>query len=111
MYYKNEYINNMAQAERERELKRDVVVDREMGDTEDNRQIMALMDNIERIRKERQNVSNEYTQKKLAEKAGIGLSTYRDYLSGLSDNIKLKTVINITHVLQCRLSDLMDERY
>lgn len=111
MYYKNEYINNMAQAERERELKRDVVVDREMGDAEDNRQIMALMDNIERIRKERQNISNEYTQKKLAEKAGIGLSTYRDYLSGLSDNIKLKTVINITHVLQCRLSDLMDERY
>ena len=76
------------QAELDRELKRDMIVDREMDDTPDY-----------------------YRMKKLAEKAGIGLSTYKDYLTGISDSIKLKTVINITHVLQCKLSDLIDEEH
>ena len=67
------------------------------------------MDKVERIRKERQMVSDEYTQKELVKKAGIGLSTYADYLSGKSDNIKLKTAINIAHALRCKLSDLIDE--
>lgn len=111
MKSQNVYANKKTQAELERELKRDVIVDREMDDTQDYRRIMTLMDKIERIRQERQNDSTEYTQKKLAEKAGIGLSTYKDYLSGCSDNIKLKTVIKIAHVLQCKLSDLMDEEY
>ena len=76
------------QAELDRELKRDMIVDREMDDTPDY-----------------------YRMEKLAEKAGIGLSTYKDYLTGISDSIKLKTVINITHVLQCKLSDLIDEEH
>lgn len=67
------------------------------------------MERVERLRQERQNDSGEYTQKKLAEKAGIGLSTYKDYLSGNSDNIKLKTAINIAHALRCKLSDLIGD--
>lgn len=99
--------NKMTQAELE--LKRDAVVDREIDDTQNYRWIENLMDNIEHIRQERLNVSSEYSQKKLAEMAGIGLSTYKDYLSGKSDNIKLKTVINIAYALRCNLSDLIDD--
>ena len=101
--------NKKTQAELEQELKRDMIADREINDTLSYRWMKNLMDKIERIRQSRQNVSGEYTQKKLAEKAGIGLSTYTDYLSGTSDNIKLKTVINIAHVLRCKPSDLIDD--
>ena len=108
MKSQNVYTDKKTLAELERELKRDVAVDREIdGRTANSRWIEALMDKIESMRKERLKVSNEYTQKKLAEKAGIGLSTYADYLSGASDNIKLITVINIAHALQCRPSDLI----
>lgn len=111
MKNRNVYTNKKTQAELEQELKRDVIVDRETNAQQDYRRIEAVMAKIERIRKERQKVSNEYTQKKLAKKAGIGLATYKDYLSGLSDNIKLKTVLNIAHVLRCKPSDLLDEDY
>lgn len=101
--------NKKTQAELEQELKRDAIVDREMEDTQNYRWIEKLMQKIECLRQERQNVSSGYTQKELAEKAGIGLSTYKDYLSGASDNIKLKTVIKIASALRCNLSDLIDE--
>ena len=94
------------QAELDRELKRDMIVDREMDDTPDYHRMENIMNKIENMRRKR-----KYSQKKLAEKAGIGLSTYKDYLTGISDSIKLKTVINITHVLQCKLSDLIDEEH
>ncbi|MGY3663005.1 MAG: helix-turn-helix domain-containing protein [Roseburia sp. 1XD42-69] len=94
------------QAELDRELKRDMIVDREMDDTPDYYRMENIMNKIENMRRKR-----KYSQKKLAEKAGIGLSTYKDYLTGISDSIKLKTVINITHVLQCKLSDLIDEEH
>lgn len=105
--------NKMTQAELEQELKRDVVVDRELDDTQDYERIRAIMGRIEHMRQKRQkqNARNEYTQKKLAEKSGIGLSTYMDYLSGASDNIKLKTVLNIAHALQCSPADFMDEEH
>ena len=96
--------NKKSQAELEQDLKRDAVVDREMNDTQNYRWIETFMQKIECIR-----VSSGYSQKKLAEKAGIGLSTYKEYLSGNNDNIKLKTVINIAHALQCNLSDLIDD--
>ena len=97
--------NKKKQAELEQELKRNAVVDREMDDTQNYRLIENSMQKIEYIR----SVSSEYSQKKLAEMAGIGHSTYKDYLSGASDNIKLKTVIKIAQVLQCNLSDLIDD--
>lgn len=99
----NVYTNKKTQVELERELKRDAIVDREIdGDTTNYLRITALMDKIEQER-----YSSEYTQKELAKKAGIGFSTYKDYLSGTSDNIKLKTVINIAHALRCKPSDLI----
>lgn len=100
--------NKKTQEELEQELKHDLIVKREISNTVNYRYIMALMDKIEQIRQEPLNISRKYSQKELAERAGIGLSTYKDYLSGASDNIKLKTVINIAHVLQCELSDLID---
>ncbi len=103
------HVIKKTQAELEQDLKNDVIAEREMGDTEDYRWMKAFMEKVEYLRQERLNVSSEYTQKKLAEKAGIGLSTYKDYLSGNSDNIKLKTAINIAHALRCKLSDLIDE--
>ncbi len=108
MRTKNNYINSKTL---EQELKHDKTVEREMGDTEDSLFIMEFMEKVERMRKERQKDSNGYTQKKLAEKAGIGLSTYREYLAGFSDNIKLKTVRKFAHVLRCRISDLVDEEH
>ncbi len=97
--------------ELEQALKNDRIADHEMGDTENYCQIEAIMDKIERMRYERKKDFPELTQEKLAEKAGIGRSTYKSYLSGTSDNITLKAVINIAHVLRCKLSDLIDEEH
>ena len=98
------YTNKNTQAELERELKHDEIVDRELNDTQDYLRMEVLMDKIERMRQE-----HGYSQKKLAEKAGIGLSTYKDYLSGFSNNIKLKTVLNIAQIFQCKPSDLIED--
>ena len=74
MKSQNVYTDKRTLAELERELKRDVAVDREIdGGTTNSRWIKVLMDKIECMRQERLNVSNEYTQKKLAEKAGLKL--------------------------------------
>lgn len=108
MVKQNIHVIKKTQAELEQDLKNDVIANREIGDTEDYRWLEVFMKRVEDLRKERLSVSSEYSQKKLAEKAGIGLSTYADYLSCKSDNIKLKTAINIAHVLQCELSDLID---
>ncbi|MCM1253975.1 MAG: helix-turn-helix transcriptional regulator [Clostridium sp.] len=92
-----------------RELENEKIAEREIADTENYMSIEVIMKKIEEIRKERQKASPKYTQKYLADKAGVSLSTYANYLSCASDNIKLKTVINIANALQCRLSDLLDE--
>lgn len=97
--------------ELEQALKNDQIADQEIGNTENYEQIWNVMDKIECMRKERRKNFPELTQKKLAEKAGIGLSTYKNYLSGESDSITLKAVINIAHVLRCKPSDLMDEEH
>ena len=99
-------IKRTTQAEVEQELKQDMIADRELDDTQDYLRMEALMNKIERMRQDR-----GYSQKKLAEKAGIGRSTYMDYLSGTSDSIKVKTVINIAHALRCKLSDLIEEEH
>lgn len=99
------------QAELEQQLKHDAVLEREMRDTENTLWVQDFIRRVERIRKERRKVSDGYTQKELAGKAGIALSTYADYVSGLNDNISLKTARNIAHVLGCRLSDLIGEEH
>lgn len=97
------YTNKNTQAELELELKQGAIADRELNDTQNYMLMIVLMDKIEYMRQK-----CGYSQKELAEKAGIGLSTYTDYLSCRSDNIKLKTVINIACALHCRPSDLID---
>lgn len=51
------------------------------------------------------------TQKELAEKAGIPLSTLRGYEYGKKDISKAgaETVIKLINVLKCDLSDLLDK--
>ena len=51
----------------------------------------------------------KYTQKYVAEKAGISLSTYKGYVSGRSYHIDLITAKNIADALGCRLSDVIEK--
>ncbi len=69
-------------------------------------QVSDVMDAIERRRK----AVPGMTQKKLCDEIGIGLSTYKDYLTGRSDNITLKTAKKIADVLKCELSDFFSQR-
>ncbi len=109
MYRNKTYANKeWTPEELEQALKNDRIADREISNSGKCSQIQAIMYKIERMRSEQQNSFPELTQKKLAEKAGIGLSTYKDYLSGTSDSLTVKKLINIAHVLQCKPSDLMD---
>lgn len=108
------YENRLTTEELEQDLKNERIADRELDDTTNYNQIRDIMYKIECLRSECPDSSKnspKFTQKELAEKAGIGLSTYADYLSGTSDNIKLKTVIKIAHALRCKLSDLVDEEH
>lgn len=106
---KKSAVKKLTQEELQRDLKNDRIIDREINDTANYHRIKAIMDRIEFLRSRQQEDYPELTQKELAKRAGIGHSTYKDYLSGTSDNIKLKTLMNIAHVLRCELSDLIDE--
>ena len=63
----------------------------------------------ERLKKARK--AKKLTQKELAEKAGIPLSTLRGYEYGKKDISKAgaETVIKLINVLKCDLSDLLDK--
>jgi len=97
---------NLTLEELEQALEHDNIVDRELGYSENDSRIHSIMYNIENRRKEQ-----KISQKKLASKVGICVSTYKNYLSGASNSITLNTVINIAHVLGCRLCDFMDEEH
>lgn len=90
----------------EQELKRDRIADKELN-TEQYYSIDNVMNNIERLRKERKKKCPYLTQDYLARKSGISLATYKNYLSGASDNITLKTLINIAQTLNCDVRELL----
>ena len=88
-------------------LKQDRVADKEINDATQSVSIKEVMRNIERVRKSRQKKYPKYTQVYLAGKAGISRATYMSYLSGYSDGIKLKTLMNIVDALQCDITDVI----
>ena len=90
-------------------LKQDCVANKEINDATQFVSVQEVMRNIERVRKSRQKKYSKYTQIYLAGKAGISRATYMSYLSGYSDNLKLKTVLNIAHELQCNIADLVEK--
>lgn len=103
--------NKLTQEELEKDLKLDSKALQELDDATQEISIMAVMENIERLRQARLDASpdpSEYTQKSMARKAGISLSTYKDYLTGTSDALTVKAVFNIKHALQCSLDDIME---
>ena len=62
---------------------------------------------LEEQRKKRQEKYSAYTQKYVAEQAGISRSTYKGYVAGRSHHIDLITAKRIAEVLDCRLSDVI----
>jgi DNA-binding Xre family transcriptional regulator len=64
---------------------------------------------LEGQRRKRRKCYRIYTQRYVAEKAGISLSTYKGYVSGRSHHIDLITAKNIADVLGCRLSDIIGQ--
>ena len=88
-------------------LKQDRVADKEINDATQSVSVQEVMRNIERVRKSRQKKYPKYTQVYLAGKAGISRATYMSYLCGYSDNLKLKTLMNIVHELQCDIADVV----
>lgn len=90
-----------------KELKQDRVAEKEINDATQSVSVQEVMRNIERVRKSRQKKYPKCTQVYLAGKAGISRATYMSYLSGYSDGIKLKTLMNIVHELQCDIVDVV----
>lgn len=66
-----------------------------------------VIDSLEKQRRKRWKDCKIYTQKYVAEKAGISLSTYKGYLRDRSYDIDLITVKNIADMLGCKLSDVI----
>lgn len=105
------------QEQLDRELEHDRIVDDESLERMQTHYINNVMDKIEDIRKKRLaelkksnalgGFPKDFNQKQFAENAGIGYSTYKNYLSGCSDNISLKTLLKMTHKLQCNLDDVL----
>lgn len=105
------------QEQLDRELEHDRILDDESIETMQTHYINNVMDKIEDIRKERLaelKKSNalggspkDFNQKQFSENAGIGYSTYKNYLSGYSDNVSLKTLLKMTHKLRCNLDEIL----
>lgn len=88
-------------------LKQDRVAEKEINDATQSVSVQEVMRNIERMRKSRQKKYPKYTQIYLAGKAGISRATYMSFLSGYSDNLRLKTLMNIVDELQCDITDVI----
>lgn len=105
------------QEQLERELEHDRIVDDEFLEIIHMHYINNAMGKIEDIRKERLaelkksnalgGFPKDFNQKQFAENVGIGYSTYKNYLSGCSDNVSLKTLLKMTHKLQCNLDEVL----
>ena len=88
-------------------LKQDRVADKEINDATQFVSEQEVMRNIERVRKKKKKKYSKYTQIYLAGKAGISRAAYMSYLRGDSDNLRLKTLMNIVHELQCDIADVV----
>lgn len=108
----------LKQEELDRALELDRIADRELDDTTLSHYIGNVMSEIEDMRKKRlaaleksnggfHSSQNAYTQAALAEKAGISLSAYKNYLSGESCNVSLLTVLKLSGALDRDLLEIL----
>ncbi len=108
----------LTQEELDRALELDRIADRELDDTIPRHYIGNVMSEIEDMRKKRlaaleksnggfHSSQNAYTQAALAEKAGISLSAYKNYLSGESCNVSLLTVLKLSKALDRDLAEIL----
>lgn len=68
-----------------------------------------VITDLEERRKERRKKYPAYTQKHVAEQAGISLSTYKGYINDRGYCIDLITVKQLADILGCRLSDVIEK--
>ncbi|MDE6664002.1 MAG: helix-turn-helix transcriptional regulator [Lachnospiraceae bacterium] len=99
---------NLTPTELEKELKKERFRDKELDNIQNDIFMENVMGNIEKKRKALKKVSPVYTQKYVAEKAGISLSTYKNYLSGYNIGFSLRMLKNIADTLGCKPSDFLD---
>ena len=101
-------IKNLTQAELDNDLKQNHAATKE-GDYYANDTFMKnVMEKIEKRRETLMAVSSIYTQEYVAKKAGISLSTYKNYLDESNIGLRLRTLKNIADVLGCKPSDFLD---
>lgn len=104
----------LTQEERNEKIKKERIAKKEIDSTEYYKYIEEVMKNIENLRRKRYkelrktgSVDKCYTQKWLAEKAGISINTYKNYLYGNNIAISLVTVLKIANMLRCDLQDIL----
>lgn len=97
-----------------KELELEHIAKEELENKPYNDDIKSVMKNIENLRKKRlkelrksNGVNKRYTQKDVAERAGIALTTYKNYICGKSHDISLRTILKITVILRCNLQEIL----
>ncbi|MBD5549184.1 MAG: helix-turn-helix transcriptional regulator [Lachnospiraceae bacterium] len=105
MHNKNVSLNKNHAEEQSWESRR---LDRDMERIPQQAFIEKVIRDLEEQRRKRWKDYRKYTQKYVAEKAGISPSTYKGYVSGRSYHIDLITAKNIADALGCRLSDVIE---
>lgn len=90
------------------ELKQDRVRDKEQDNLTNDIFMGNVMGRIEKRREDLMKSSPVYTQKYVARKAGISISTYKNYLSGYNTGFSLRVLKNIADTLGCKPSDFLD---
>ena len=103
-----ENLKNLTQAELDNELKQDRLGEKEQNDLINDIFMNDVMEKIEERRKELRKDFPVYTQKYVAEKAFISLSTYKNYISGYNTSFSLRMLKNIADILGCKPSDFLD---
>lgn len=100
-------IKNLTQTGSKNDLKQAYAADKEIDNLANDIFMKNVMEKIEKRRETLMKASHVYTQKYVAEKAGISLSTYKNYLSGYNIGFSLRTLKNIADALGCKPSDFL----
>lgn len=101
-------VKNLTQTGLKNDLKQDYAANKEIDNLTNDIFMENVMEKIEERRKLLKMVFPIYTQEYVAEKAGISISTYKNYLSGYNTGFSLRTLISIADTLGCKPSDFLD---
>lgn len=92
----------------EEDFKKNYFREKEHNDLTNDTFMQSVMEKIEKRRNAFKKKYPVYTQKYLAEKAGVSLATYKNYLRGYNTGFSLRTLKNIADALKCKPSDFLD---